>query len=168
MWYWVTRYPHDFHKLMGDQRTLKFWGVIAWYQSLCSDPRARPDPVGESEPKPRGRPFKIFFYMLLSFLFQKCRDPNPWLDLKGGSKQEPGLLRCFHFILSKHFFMSFRFKVFNYAEAFSNGRPINIYISQNEITMKAFYAFFLNDIQNKTLIQSSTILFTKYPMFKRK
>ena len=64
--------------------------------------------------------------------------------------------------------MSFRFKVFNYAEAFSNGRPINIYISQNEITMKAFYAFFLNDIQNKTLIQSSTILFTKYPMFKRK
>ena len=47
----------------------------------------------------------------------------------------------FSFILSKHLFMSFRFKVFNYAEAFSNGRPINLYISQNAITMKAFYAF---------------------------
>ena len=84
----------------------------------------------------------IFFYMLLSFLFQKCRDPNPRLDLKGGSEPEPGLLRRFHFTLSKDLFMSFRFKVFNYAEAFSNGRPINIYISQNAITMKAFYAFF--------------------------
>ena len=47
----------------------------------------------------------------------------------------------FLFILSKHLFMSFCFKVFNYAEAFSNGKPINIYISQNAITMKAFYAF---------------------------
>ena len=30
------------------------------------------------------------------FLFQKCRDPNPWLDPNGGSEPEPGLLRCFH------------------------------------------------------------------------
>ena len=62
--------------------------------------------------------------------------------------------------------MLFLFGFSIYAEAFSNGRPTNIYISQNAITMKAFYAF-SNVIQNKTLIRSSTIFFTKYPMFKK-
>ena len=28
---------------------------------LCSDPRALPDPVGGSEPKPRGSPAKAFY-----------------------------------------------------------------------------------------------------------
>ena len=36
------------------------------------------------------------FYILLSFLFQKCRDPNLRLDPKDGSEPEPGLLRRFH------------------------------------------------------------------------
>ena len=60
--------------------------------------------------------------------------------------------------------MSFLFRVFNYAEAFSNGRPINIY----------FYAIRLqNDVScvykmiYKTIVQSLTLLFTEYHMFKR-
>ena len=42
----------------------------------------------------------LFIYL---FFFQKCRDPNPWLDPNGGSEPEPDLLRPFSFILSKHF-----------------------------------------------------------------
>ena len=34
VWYRVTRYPQAFCGLMGDQRTLGFWGVAAWYQSI--------------------------------------------------------------------------------------------------------------------------------------
>ena len=33
--------------------------------------------------------------VLLNFRFQKCRDPNPRLDLVDESKPEPGLLRRF-------------------------------------------------------------------------
>ena len=63
----------------------------------CSDPRARTDPVGGSEPKARGRPAEAInqiplVIFLLNFSLQKCRDPNPRLDPIGGSKPEPGLL----------------------------------------------------------------------------
>ena len=60
--------------------------------------------------------------------------------------------------------MSFHFRVFNYAEAVSNGRPINIY----------FYTIHLQNgvprlykMIYKTLFQRLTILFTKYHLFKR-
>ena len=33
-WCWVTRHPQVFHGLTGCQRTLRFWGVTAWYQSI--------------------------------------------------------------------------------------------------------------------------------------
>ena len=60
--------------------------------------------------------------------------------------------------------MSFRFRVFNYAEAFSNGRPINIYsyiiCLQNGVSC-------LYKMIYKTIVQSLTLLFTKYHMFKR-
>ena len=52
----------------------------------------RPDPVGESEPKSGDARLILLFYILLSFLFRKCRDLNPRLDLKGGSEPELGLL----------------------------------------------------------------------------
>ena len=69
----------------------------------CGDPRALPDPVGGSEPKPRGPLVKVINQILLviallNLSFQKCRDPNPRLDPVGGSKTEPDLLR--HFQLS--------------------------------------------------------------------
>ena len=107
----------------------------------CSDPQSQSDPIGESEPKPRGRSFNSFyFYILLCFLFQKCRDPNPRLDPVGGSEPEPGLLRRFQLSYQKIFFMLYIFRFSICTEAFSNGRPTNIHISQNAITVKAFYA----------------------------
>ena len=33
-WRRVTRHPRLFRRLTGCQRTPRFWGVIAWYQSL--------------------------------------------------------------------------------------------------------------------------------------
>ena len=37
----VTRHPRIFRGLTGCQRTPRFWGVTAWYQSLCiRKPRA--------------------------------------------------------------------------------------------------------------------------------
>ena len=33
-WCRVTRHPRIFRRLTGCQRTPRFWGVIAWYQSL--------------------------------------------------------------------------------------------------------------------------------------
>ena len=59
--------------------------------------------------------------------------------------------------------MSFYFRVFNYAEAVSNDRLINIY----------FYTICLQGVPclykmiYKILFQKLTILFTKYHMFKR-
>ena len=60
--------------------------------------------------------------------------------------------------------MSLRFRVFNYAEAFSNGRPINMYSyiirSQNGVSC-------LYKMIHKIIVQSLTLLFAKYHMFKR-
>ena len=54
--------------------------------------------------------FILFIYILLHFLFQKCHDPNPWLDPKGGFEPEPGLLRRFHLSYQNIFFMLFLFR----------------------------------------------------------
>ena len=60
--------------------------------------------------------------------------------------------------------MSFPFRVFNYVEAFSNGRPTNIYSYtirlQNGISC-------LYKMIHKTIVQSLTLLFAKYHMLKR-
>ena len=78
--------------------------------------------------------------------------------------RSPVYSNCFHLSYQNILFMSFHFRVFNYAEAVSNGRPINNY----------FYAIRLpNGIPclykmiYKTLFQILTLLFTKYHMFKR-
>ena len=98
-----------------------------WHQCLCSDPRAWPDLVGGSESKPQGRPVEVInqillVIILLNFSFQKCRNPNPRLDPIGGSKPEPGLLRQFSIILSKHFVWFYYFRFCNYAKAFQFGQ----------------------------------------------
>ena len=38
----------------------------------------------------------LLFFVLLNFLFKKCRDSNPQPDPNGGSEPDPGLLRRFH------------------------------------------------------------------------
>ena len=70
----------------------------------------------------------------------------------------------FHLSYQNILFMSFHFRVFNYTEAVSNGRPINIYFYtihlQNGVSC-------LYKMIYKTLFQRLTLLFTKYHMFKR-
>ena len=63
-------------------------------EGICSDHKARPDPVGGSEPKARGRLTKAInqiplVIILLNFSFQKCRDPNPQPDPNGGFEWSP-------------------------------------------------------------------------------
>ena len=59
--------------------------------------------------------------------------------------------------------MSFRFRDFNYTEAFSNGRPINIYsyIIRLQNGVSCLYKMI-----HKAIVQSLTPLFSKYHMFK--
>ena len=61
--------------------------------------------------------------------------------------------------------MSFHFRVFNYVEAFSNGSPINIYsytIRLQNGVLRLYKMIY------KTIVQSSTLLFTKCHRFKKK
>ena len=85
---------------------------------------------------------------------------RPGWRIQTGARFTP----AFSFILSKHLFMSFCFRVFNYVKAFSNGKPINIYSYtirlQNDLSC-------LYKMIHKTMVQSSTLLSTKYHMFKR-
>ena len=60
--------------------------------------------------------------------------------------------------------MSFRFRVFNYAKAFSNGRPINIY--SYTIRLRNGVSCLYKMIY-KTMVQSLTILFTKCHTLKK-
>ena len=125
----------------GDEKGFKILTLLE--QGLeCGDPQARTDPVDESGPKPRGHPFNSFILHFIKFSFSKVSRPESPAQPEGRVRTGARFTPTFLFILSKHLFMSFRFKVFNFAEAFSNGRPINIHISQNTITMMAFYAFF--------------------------
>ena len=70
----------------------------------------------------------------------------------------------FHLSYQNILFMSFRFRVFNYVEAISNGRPINI----------SFYTICLQNgvsclykMIHKTIVQRLTLLFTKCHTFKK-
>ena len=70
----------------------------------------------------------------------------------------------FHLSNQNILFMSFHFRVFNYAKVVSKGRPINIYFYtirlQNGVPCLYIMIY-------KTLFQRLTLLFTKYHMFKR-
>ena len=79
----------------------------------------------------------LFIYILLCFLFQKCRDPNSRLYPKGESEPELGLLQRFQLSYQNIFLMLFLLRFSICVEVFSNGRPTNIYISSNEITVNS-------------------------------
>ena len=70
----------------------------------------------------------------------------------------------YHLSYQNILFMSFHFRVFNFAEAVSKGRPINIYFYtirlQNGVPC-------LYKMIYKTLFERLTLLFTRYHMFKR-
>ena len=82
-------------------------------------------------------------------------DPNP----------TPVYFNRFHLPYQKFLFMSFRFRVFNYVEEFSNGRPINIY--SYTIRLQNGVSCFYKMIY-KTIVQRLTIFFTKCHTFKKK
>ena len=64
----------------------------------------------------------LLFSVLLNFLFQKCRNPNPRPDPNGGSEPELGLLRRFHLSYQNILL------IYLVAEAVSVfGKPIIIY-----------------------------------------
>ena len=84
-----------------------------------------PDPTRWANPNrnPRDAPFILLFYILLSFLFQKCRDPNPRLDPKGESESEPGLLRRFHLSYQNIYLCHFVLKFSITRKHFQMGGP---------------------------------------------
>ena len=126
---------------------------------FCSTP-FRSDPNDDSKPVP-GCSFKSFCLFFICLLFSFCKsvttripDPNRSLVYSDN----------FYLSYQNILFMSFRFRVFNYVEAFSNGRPINIY---SYIICLQNCVSFLYKMIHKTIIQSSTLLFTKCHTFKR-
>ena len=76
----------------------------------------------------------------------------------------PVFSNCFHLSYQNILFMSLHFRVFNYAEAVPNGRPINIYFYtirlQNGVSC-------LYKMIYKTIVQRLTLLFTKRHTFKK-
>ena len=112
-------------------------------------PEARPDPIGESEPKPGDARFYFFlFSVLLNFLFQKLSQPEsparPEWRIRTGAWFTP----TFSFFLSKHFInLSSCGNGFSFGQAHNHlqnskqfGRPINI--NKIHLQGKAFYVLF--------------------------
>ena len=80
----------------------------------CGDPQARPDPVGESEPKPRGRSVEVinqipFVSVLLNFSFKSVATRNPDLTRLADPSRSP-VYSDISIILSKHLVYFIHFK----------------------------------------------------------
>ena len=108
--------------------------------------------------------FIYFSFVCLFVFFFFCKSvATRILDLtqRADPKQSPVYADRFHFFYQNILFRSFRFRVFNYAEAFSNGRPINIYSYTIRLQNGVSCLY-------KMIVQSSTLLFTKCHTFKKK
>ena len=91
---------------------------------LCGDPQARPDPVGESEPEPRGRSVEVinqipFISVLLNFSFKSVATRNPDLTRLADPSRSP-VYSDISIILSKHlvYFIHFKFCKFRGSNPF--------------------------------------------------
>ena len=98
-------------------------------QDDCSVPQARPDPVGESEPKPQGRPFNSFIFHFIKFYFSKVSQPEslaqPEWQVRTGARFTPTFL----FILLKRLI-----NLFSCGSGFSFGQAHNhLQISSNSV-----------------------------------
>ena len=89
--------------------------LLSSCRTSCGDPRAQPDPVGESEPKPRGRSVEIinkipFISVLLNFSFKSVATRNPDLTRLADPSRSP-VYSDISIILSKHlvYFIHFKF-----------------------------------------------------------
>ena len=75
----------------------------------------------------------ILFHFI-KFYFQKCRDPNPRHDPKGGSESEPGLLRHFQ-LSSQNICLCYSILDFLITQKhFFSGNPITTYKLKRPIT----------------------------------
>ena len=128
-------------------------------ESSCSTP-FRFDPIGEPESDP-GSSFNSFIYL---FFFKSVATQIPGPTRMANLNQSPVYSDHFHLSYQNILFMSFRFKVFNYAEAVLNSRPTNIYFYtirlQNGVSCiyKMIY---------KKIVQRLTLLFIKCHTLKR-
>ena len=98
------------------------------------------------------------------FFFKSVMTQIPGLTRMADPNRSPVYSNRFHLSYQNLLFMSFHFRVFNYAKAVSNGRSINIYFytirSQNGVSC-------LYKMIYKTIVQRLTLLFTKCHTFKR-
>ena len=81
---------------------------------LCSNPRAQPDPIGESEPKPRGRLFNSFylhFYYVFFFKSVATRISGP--TRREDPNRSPVYSNVFNYLIKTfslcYFSLGFRF-----------------------------------------------------------
>ena len=124
------------------------------------------DPIGGSKTVP-GFLFDSFclLFICLFFFCKSVATRIPGLTRRANPNWSLVYSDHFHLSYQNILFMSFRFKVFNFAEAFSNGRPINIYFYtirlQNGLSC-------LYKMIYKTIVQSLTLLFTKCRTLKKK
>ena len=105
----------------------------------------------------------LFIYLFIKiFFFKNVATRIPGLTRMVDPNRSPVYSDRFHLSYQNILFMLFCFRVFNYAEAFSNGRPINIYSYtirlQNGVSC-------LYKMIYKTIVQSLTLLFTKCHTF---
>ena len=94
----------------------------------CGDPRAQPDLVGESEPKPRGRSVEVinqipFVSVLLNFSLKSVATRNLDLTRLADPSRSP-VYSDISIISSKHLVYFIHFKFCNFAEAIHFGKPI--------------------------------------------
>ena len=71
-------------------------GKILGLITSVATPEPSPTRMASPNQNPGTLGLFLLFSMLLNFLFQKCRDPNPRPDPNGESEPEPDLLRRFH------------------------------------------------------------------------
>ena len=76
------------------------WKRINHIYRVCSDPRARPDPVGGSEPKPRGCLFNSFYSHFIMFSFSKVSRPESPARPEGQIRTRARFTPTFSFILT--------------------------------------------------------------------
>ena len=143
--------------------------VLSHPSQTCNTP-FRSDPIGGFEPVP-GCSFNSFYLIFIySFIYLFV------LFCKSVATRIPGLTRRvdpdqssvysdhFHLSYQNILFMSIRFRVFNYAETISNGKPITLYSYtirlQNGVSC-------LYKMIYETIVQSLTLSFTKCHKFKR-
>ena len=143
-----------------------FWTITSYY--IMSNVSVAPlsDPTRLEDPNWIRDACLILFVYFSFFLFfcKSVATQIPGQTRRANPNQSPVYSDRFHLSYQNILFMSFRFRVFNYAEAFLNGRLINIY--SYTIRLQKGVSCLYKMIY-KTIVHNLTLLFAKCHMFKR-